>query len=373
MPKRLIDGDKLWTSEKLKRVAPEAFRAEYANLIPLALANGVFECTAHRVWRDVYSFNRPSFKPFKVDRILFEFERVRLLFRWQEADEKTWGFWVGIDKEGLLPAKSQMERKDYKKGPIPPQDLLSAFLCYQIDSGIYPKGKICDHKAGLLLPLVCSSTRTPEDKIVSLKTNIADKCLEILGVSLSGKDFQGDAWQRINSFVRVKGADAVEDAFTEWAESSVGDRVNYPLSVFASRLEGMLKNTGSPKSGEEGKQLIDRLVDVGRGKSPFERKYETAIIRLLSEYEADEIVAAYREFYEPIGEDGYQIKHAARIFSETAGQLLRFRIRRKAEVLSRQAMIERVSQEGEARAAQELSEARKRADAEAEEVPDTLC
>ena len=36
MPKRVIDGEGLWRSEKLARVQPEKFRAEYANQIPLA-------------------------------------------------------------------------------------------------------------------------------------------------------------------------------------------------------------------------------------------------------------------------------------------------------------------------------------------------
>jgi hypothetical protein len=46
MPKRVIDGEGLWHSDKLALVEPPSFRAEYACLLPLALANGVFEANA---------------------------------------------------------------------------------------------------------------------------------------------------------------------------------------------------------------------------------------------------------------------------------------------------------------------------------------
>lgn len=50
MNKRILDGAGLWKSDKLARVQPEWMRAEYANWIPLALANGVFEADTRRIW-----------------------------------------------------------------------------------------------------------------------------------------------------------------------------------------------------------------------------------------------------------------------------------------------------------------------------------
>ena len=60
MPKRVIDGDALWGSGKLLQVQPLEYRAEYANLIPLALANGSFEADPRLVWKNVYAYNRPD-------------------------------------------------------------------------------------------------------------------------------------------------------------------------------------------------------------------------------------------------------------------------------------------------------------------------
>jgi len=127
VPKRVVDGPGVWRSEKLARVEPPTFRAEYANLIPLALANGVFECNTKRVWSDVYAFNRPDMPPERAESLLNEFERVKLLFRWTDAEGRTWGYWTGIDKPGRLPGKSRRGTNE-PIGPEPPQDELRKFL-----------------------------------------------------------------------------------------------------------------------------------------------------------------------------------------------------------------------------------------------------
>ena len=129
MPKRVIDGEALWRSDKLAQVEPPKFRAEYANLVPLALANGTFEATARRVWSSVYSFNRPDVPTAElVEQLLDELERVKLLFRWTDPPTgKVWGFWVGIDKPGRLPGRSRRGRNE-AVGLDPPPDELRKFL-----------------------------------------------------------------------------------------------------------------------------------------------------------------------------------------------------------------------------------------------------
>ena len=130
MPKRIVDGDGVWGSLKLQRVTPESYRAEYANLLPLALANGVFECDARKVWARVYAFNRPSVSVSDCEKMLDEFGRreIGLLFRWTAPDGKTWGYWIGIDKPGRLPAQAVRARKSYQLGPDPPSDKLAEFI-----------------------------------------------------------------------------------------------------------------------------------------------------------------------------------------------------------------------------------------------------
>src|ERR1700731_2689460 len=98
MPKRIVDGPGIWESHKLRQVQPPEWRAEFANLIPLAMANGVFECCPYQIYSKVYNFNRKGWSPEQVLAMLTEFERVKLLFRWEDSTGKIYGFWVGIDK-----------------------------------------------------------------------------------------------------------------------------------------------------------------------------------------------------------------------------------------------------------------------------------
>jgi hypothetical protein len=127
MPKRIVDGEGLWRSGKLARVEPIRARAEYANLIPLALANGSFECSARLIWAQVYAFNRPDVTPEDVENNLKAFEESGLLFRWTSVDGKPWAYFVGIDKPGRLPGKSR-KGKNEKIGAEPPPEALRKFL-----------------------------------------------------------------------------------------------------------------------------------------------------------------------------------------------------------------------------------------------------
>jgi hypothetical protein len=137
MPKRILDGEGLWFSKKLSRVQPPSFRPEYANMLPLALANGTFECSPREVWSKVYSFNRPEIKPETVSKILDEFEHQKLLFRWLDETGREWGYWVGIEKRGRLPSDSRQKDGHEKKGIPVPIDLLSKFLVNHNDTNGY--------------------------------------------------------------------------------------------------------------------------------------------------------------------------------------------------------------------------------------------
>lgn len=129
MNKRILDGAALWKSDKIARIQPEWMRAEYANWIPLALANGVFEADTRRIWATVYSYNRPEISFDDAEEIKREFCRVGLLFLWPDQETgKVWGFFVGIDKAGRLPPQSRLTRKHAEVGPTPPADALRQYV-----------------------------------------------------------------------------------------------------------------------------------------------------------------------------------------------------------------------------------------------------
>jgi hypothetical protein len=119
MPKRIVDGEGLWGSKKVLALK-EGNRAEYANLLPLAEANGTFELDPRKIWLRVYGYNRPSVTMDFVYALLEDLAAAELLLAWEE-EEKFYGFWDGQDKVGRLPGPS--EQKKYKSlPPDPPLD-----------------------------------------------------------------------------------------------------------------------------------------------------------------------------------------------------------------------------------------------------------
>lgn len=125
MPQRLVDGEAIWSSQKIKSIPQEWIRGEYANLLPLALANGVFELDLDAIWNRVYGYLRPHITRENVREIFDAFEAHGLIFRF-EKEGKIWGYFVGIEKAGRLPPKS--EKKRYRNGPAVPQKELSGYL-----------------------------------------------------------------------------------------------------------------------------------------------------------------------------------------------------------------------------------------------------
>jgi hypothetical protein len=116
MPARVVDGDAIYLSDKIRSLKPE-YRAEYSYLLPLAEANGVFEANPDRIWVTAYAYHRDGTTPGWVRDLLTDFERVDLLRTWKESG-KVWGYWTGIDKFGRLPGKEH--RKRYKNLPPNP-------------------------------------------------------------------------------------------------------------------------------------------------------------------------------------------------------------------------------------------------------------
>jgi hypothetical protein len=106
MPKRVIDADAMWKSEKLGKCLPKSI-PEYAWLYGLADANGNFELTNLRaVHSHAYAPIRPLFSLQDLREVIDDFARHGLLFIWEEKG-KRFGHWTGSDKPGRLPSRTQ--------------------------------------------------------------------------------------------------------------------------------------------------------------------------------------------------------------------------------------------------------------------------
>jgi hypothetical protein len=117
MPKRVIDFDAVWASDKLSNCASWA-RAEYTWIYGLADSNGSFELTNLRViFGRAYAI-RDDVTIQHLSRALEEFQGKGLLFVWQENGKK-YGHWTGSDRPGRLPPPSWRARLERLAPPVP--------------------------------------------------------------------------------------------------------------------------------------------------------------------------------------------------------------------------------------------------------------
>jgi hypothetical protein len=121
VPKRVIDADAMWSSDKLAACAEWA-QAEHAWLYGLADASGSFELTNLRViWGRVAAIRR-NFTIERLEQVFDEFNACGLLFRW-ESSGKRYGYWTGSDVPGRLPAPSWRMRLEKLAPPVPREEL----------------------------------------------------------------------------------------------------------------------------------------------------------------------------------------------------------------------------------------------------------
>jgi len=121
MPKRVIDFDAMWGSDKLAACAPWA-QAEYAWLYGLADASGCFELTNLRViWGRVAAI-RANLTIERLEQVFAEFQDKGLLFVW-EHEGKRYAHWTGSDVPGRLPPPSWRMRLEKFAPPVLKQRL----------------------------------------------------------------------------------------------------------------------------------------------------------------------------------------------------------------------------------------------------------
>jgi hypothetical protein len=138
VPKRIVDGEALWTSTKVRRL-PLKYRLHYANWIPLAAANGVFEVDFDAIRGRVYAASlRPPFTSKNVYEVACEFVTVGLLQIWQTDDGKVWAYFIGIHKSGRLPGTAVLSRYP-SLPPGHPKDVLPVETMLEILKSLFSR------------------------------------------------------------------------------------------------------------------------------------------------------------------------------------------------------------------------------------------
>jgi hypothetical protein len=119
MPKRIVDGEAVWRSSRVKKL-PEELRLHYIAWIPLAEANGAFEADSALIWTRVYAYLMPSFTEEDVEDLLSRLEQAGLLTVYH-ANGKRWAYFNGMEKPGRLPSEAHQAR--YSELPPLPEGL----------------------------------------------------------------------------------------------------------------------------------------------------------------------------------------------------------------------------------------------------------
>jgi len=318
MPKRIVHGERVWRSTKLANVQPEAFRAELANLIPCALANGTFECDPQLIWSQVYSFNRRSMTLNKVRRLLDELERVGILFRWNGTDGRVWGYWVGIKDGNVLPKPSEVKRGDYPIGEEPPPDLLDRFLSNELDSGL----------------MLAVDSRASRDMGLGVGVGVG------VGVGSGEGVGSGIGGEGMSESTRVK---------------IINNTRELPNSSTSTDL----------------KALLNEITFISDLSVIPDAKQAQAISNWLADYTPEEILDAFRRFYDDVTDD-FQLKFAAKNFVEKGPYLIEGMRRIKLERVAEEELRARQRQELEAEVARKEEERKKRQQEEHELIETTL-
>jgi hypothetical protein len=282
MPARIVDGDALWRSDKLTQVNPSSYRAEYANMIPLALADGTFECNPRRVWADVYSYNRPDITVDMVEDILNEFERVGLLSRKSDEKGKIWGFWIGIEKR--LPSESTRDR--YRQGN---SNVFSDFPVATIISrpnhdDIVPRLDLDKSKIG------------KEGSVATDPAELYGQCKRIyrryVGKSLGSLGPRASQWQEL---VNQHG-ELILSAMDIWAqEGGKGFRnLRWPLAVFMKNADEFIDAAKqvTVEQQQESKQEDVLALAVQAGQTAHAQEEQELMRRRAEQEEENRRIAA---------------------------------------------------------------------------------
>jgi hypothetical protein len=309
VPKRVVDGEAIATSRKLKAL-PKDLRLHYPYLLTLAMANGTFRCDPEEVWAQRYVYLMPDFDIDQVRELLDAFEAKKLLYRWVE-DGEAWGFWVGIDKPGRLPSEKRRKERHEKEGKKPPMPRIRAWL-FGAETGITQQGANRDIGSGFGSGFGMGSGFGPETRSAE----------ETPAPPLAPSGEQQPSG--------VQKTDAIEE-------------VAVP-QVDVTHLVIALQKTAGPD-----------LV--------FNKRQKHVLTEILRRHSEELVVWAFRQYWEAA--DEFLQKNAARYFTEQAADRCMGLAQYREEQKKRQAAVGRAREAAQAEVARHQEDLRQKAAEEA--------
>jgi hypothetical protein len=324
MPKRIIDGEALWTSQKLKNV-PYEYRLHYAMWIPLAEANGCFEASVPLIKSKVYSFLFPDIELQTIEDILTSFCRVGLINLYN-ARGKKWGFFVGIDKPGRLPSKKHLDR--YQNLPPGPMDIKSVpespgpgedkTQTKPIQNQTKPFG----HSPGLEYDENQKKDLYSEEEMSSLIKEIRGICIKYFGAYEPLKQMGDPTVEVLNEYAEAFGRQFVIDSFEDFIKTQGSDIGPYPIRKFLHYAPDIFKGKKIFKPDDMLQNLLEKIIRISGSDVTFSAAQLGAVKDLLDKYGEKDFLLAYRDFYSRIQGDDFQLKNAGKQWAERGEQFI---------------------------------------------------
>ena len=204
---------------------------------------------------------------------------------------------------------------------------------------------------------------------MSIQKKLRVLCLKTLGCKAEPWD---NVWDDVKELVEAFGERRVVEAFEEWAEVKKGELIARPIGDFSRVAAGICTGTVQLKPKGDLFALLNELAGVADNRVLFNREQQAAIGRLMSEHSPADIKSAFQEFWGNISGDDFQVRSAARTFTEAAEQLLSVQARRKEDARKTAEMIVRCTENEREIARKQAEEMLKAEEAEAALVEDTL-
>ena len=193
---------------------------------------------------------------------------------------------------------------------------------------------------------------------MSIQKKLRVLCLKTLGCKAEPWD---NVWDDVKELVEAFGERRVVEAFEEWAAVKKGELIARPIGDFSRVAAGICTGTVQLRPKGDLFALLNDLAGVSDNRVLFNREQQAAVGRLLAAHSPADIKAAFQEFWGNISGDDFQVRSAARTFTEAAEQLLFVRAKRAEDARKTAEMIARCTESEVAKAAEE---ARKRLEAE---------
>lgn len=345
MPKRIIDGEALWTSQRVKRLKPEN-RLHYPYWIAMTWFNGVMEADMEAVRSKCYSYMFPEVTVDRIADIFADFVDTGLVGTW-EQDGRTYAYFRGSDATGRTLPPS--EKKNYKQpswAPNPPEDV-----------------------------------RKGEEMSIQKKINAI-----YLAAKAKALPRNSTGWDRIKEHSAAYKDTAIVSDFKVWLADFGSYDYDDPVAAYAKALPTRVTgpecvnaslvsahDAAIQRAGLSSDDLVDAILDVCQGELTFDQKSKKVLVDLMEEgYTEAELLSAFRTFYDQNQNDAFKMKMGVKLFVESADQLVRFARRKALKDVQTKDQLADIAATLKEEARQALEDAERKEREEQELVPNEL-